>query len=84
MLLGHPTLPREGALASSIAVVALFFPHVDAPKRIRFLAQLIPDRTFADHTALRVDAPTVFANVSGLHAFIYINASSSGMVQLVS
>lgn len=72
VLLGHPTLSREGALASSIAVVALFFPHVDALKRVRFLAQLIPDRTLADHTALCVDALTVFANVSGLQAFVYV------------
>lgn len=32
VLPGHPTLPWEGALASSIIIVALILPYIDAPQ----------------------------------------------------
>lgn len=72
VLLGHSTLPWEGALTPSIIIVTLFLPHIDAPQRVRSLAQSISDWALANHSALRIDASSVLANASCLHAFIYV------------
>lgn len=72
VLLSHSTLPWKGALATSIIIVTLFLPHIDASQRVRSLAQLISDWALANHSTLRIDAPSVLANASCLHALVYV------------
>lgn len=84
MFLGHPTLPWEGALASSIIIVALFLPHIDTPQRVWSVAQSISDWALANHSALRIDASSILTNIPCLHALVHVNAFLSGMVQFVS
>lgn len=77
MLLGHSTCSRVSAPPPRVAVVTGFFPDIDAPHGVRFVAQSVPDRALADHSAVGVNAATVLADPFGLHAFIYVCHNNS-------
>lgn len=81
MFLGHPTLSWEGALASSIIIVALFLPHIDTPQRVWSVAQSISDWALANHSALRIDASPVLANIPRLYALVYVCEYKSRLVR---
>lgn len=75
VFLRHSARPREGASAPQVAhvsVVTQILPDVDAPHRIRLVAQSVSDRTLADHSTLRVDAPPILADFLGRHAFVHV------------
>lgn len=69
---GHSAFSRSCTLTTSVIVVTLFLPDVDAPHRVRFVAQLESNWTLADHTTFRIDAPAILADSPRLHAFVHI------------
>lgn len=87
VFLRHSARPREGASAPQVAhvsVVTQILPDVDAPHRIRLVAQSVSDRALADHSTLRVDAPPILADFLGRHAFVHVHALPPRVVQLVT
>lgn len=75
VFLRHSARPREGASAPQVAhvsVVTQILPDVDAPHRIRLVAQSVSDRALADHSTLRVDAPPILADFLSRHAFVHV------------
>lgn len=55
-----------------ISVVTQILPDVDAPHRIRLVAQSVSDRALADHSTLRVDTPPIFTDFLGRQAFVHV------------
>lgn len=75
VFLRHRARSGKGASSSQVAhvsVVAQILPDVDAPHRIRLVAQSVPDGAFADHPTLRVDAPSILADFFARHALVHV------------
>lgn len=72
MFLRHPTSSGISATSSRVIVVTRFLPYVDAPHRVRFVAQLESNWTVANHSTVRVEAATIFTNPWCLHAFVNV------------
>jgi len=72
MFFAYLVFAWNAALTMSVVVIAQILPHIDARHRVRPIAQLISNRTLANHATFCVDAPAILADASRLHAFVHV------------
>lgn len=67
---GEGTSPPQ--VVAHVSVETQILPDVDAPHRVRLVAQSVSDGALADHPTLRVDTPPVFTDFFGRHALVHV------------